>query len=275
MKGLNGYSLTRYSAIAPVDPDAKRFINATGITGVQAKAIDTFVKGAKFYGLWSLMFVVYPMVGGTSGTHKFNLMAPYDADASYRLVFHGSPTHDANGVSFNGVNQYAETFFVQPSGTVVGGLGTGADVNDLHMAYYSFTDNTNLGYEMGAVNSGYSVLSIHSDNSAGWRSMAAISSGNGRVTTNLGSSKGCFIMSSFSAIATMIYWNGIYVISANDAGLPAPTSPFFLGAANNGGSPVYSDKGCGFATIGHKLTGQQVVTLNYLIKKFQNTLGRG
>ena len=98
------------SVVNAVDADAQAFIAAAGITDLtQASAISTLVNDLKTYGLWSKMKAFYPMVGGTSTSHKWNLKDPRDLDAAYRLTFFGGLTHDSNGVLGNGTNSYAYT----------------------------------------------------------------------------------------------------------------------------------------------------------------------
>jgi len=53
---------------------------------------------------------LYPFVGGTASTHKFNFINPSDTDAAFRLVFNGGFTHSASGCQPNGTNGWANTF---------------------------------------------------------------------------------------------------------------------------------------------------------------------
>ena len=76
----------RQQAEVGVDADAQAFITAAGITdSTQQSAIDTLVKQLKGYGIWSKMKAVYPFVGGTATTHKYNLKDPRDLNAAFRL----------------------------------------------------------------------------------------------------------------------------------------------------------------------------------------------
>ena len=54
------------------------------------------------------MKALYPFVGGTATSHKFNLKDPRDLDAAFRLQFNGGWTHNSNGVTPNGTNGYAD-----------------------------------------------------------------------------------------------------------------------------------------------------------------------
>jgi predicted alpha/beta hydrolase family esterase len=92
------------------DSDAQAFVTAASITDqVQANAVNNFVIGLKADGLWTKMKAIYPMVGGTAASHKFNLKNPLDTDAAYRLVFNGGWTHSSTGALPNGSNAYADT----------------------------------------------------------------------------------------------------------------------------------------------------------------------
>ncbi len=82
------------------NPDAVAFINAAGITDPQQKnAINTMVNALQDSGLWSISYAIYPLVGGTATTHKYNLIDPQDTDAAYRIVWSGTVTHNANGIT--------------------------------------------------------------------------------------------------------------------------------------------------------------------------------
>jgi len=69
-----------------LDPDALAFLTAAGITDATiTAAIDTLVLDLKGYGIWTKMKAIYPFVGGTATTHKYNLKDP--VDAMQRLEF--------------------------------------------------------------------------------------------------------------------------------------------------------------------------------------------
>jgi hypothetical protein len=102
-------SILNVQAVA-LDPDAEAFLTATGITDATiTSAINTLVLDLKGYGIWTKMKAIYPIVGGTAATHKFNLKDPRDLDAAFRLEFFGGITHSVNGMQGNGTNGYAET----------------------------------------------------------------------------------------------------------------------------------------------------------------------
>ena len=132
----------RFGGGAPaVDPDAQAFITAASITDpTQQSAIDTLVTDLKGYGIWTKTKAIYPFVGGTASSHKFNLKDPQDTDAAFRLVFNGGWTHSVNGAQPNGVNGYADTFLT-PS--------TALSLNSSHLSYYSRTISNGTEIEIG------------------------------------------------------------------------------------------------------------------------------
>ena len=94
----------------PYDPNAQAFITAAGITDItQQNAINTLVVNLKVANIWNKFKAIYPMIGGTSTTHKFNLINPADSDAAFRLLFSGGWTHSSMGIKGNGTNTIANT----------------------------------------------------------------------------------------------------------------------------------------------------------------------
>lgn len=94
------------------DADAQAFVTNAGIVDqVEADAVNNLVIGLKADGLWSKMKALYPFVGGTASSHKFNLKDPRHLDAAFRLVFNGGWTHSATGAKPNGTNAFAESYF--------------------------------------------------------------------------------------------------------------------------------------------------------------------
>jgi hypothetical protein len=120
-----------YSYATGCDADAVAFLAAAGITDATiTSAICTLVTTMKADGTWAKCNAIYPMVGGTATTHKFNLKNPVDTNAAFRLSFVGGWTHSANGALPNGTNAYANTFLT-PSTTLT--------LLNTHLSFYSRT----------------------------------------------------------------------------------------------------------------------------------------
>lgn len=96
------------------DPDASAFFSAAGITNAtQKSAVNQLVKDLKGANLWSKMLVVYPLVGGTYDTCKYNLKDPRDLDAAYRLkqlaaYSGGTYNYSLTGVSYTYLQGYLD-----------------------------------------------------------------------------------------------------------------------------------------------------------------------
>jgi hypothetical protein len=104
--------LTGVGGVGGHDSSVTQFIVATGITDDTIHvALDTFTRYIKDKGIWAKCPVIYPFVGGTASTHKYNLVNPLDTDGAYRITPNGGITHDANGVTGNGTNGYLDTHF--------------------------------------------------------------------------------------------------------------------------------------------------------------------
>ena len=136
-----------------IDTDAQAFITAASITDTtQQSAINTLVTQLKTYGIWTKLKAIYPFVGGTASSHKFNLKDPRDLDAAYRLVFNGGWTHSSTGAKPNGTTGWATTYFnpitqltIQSSNHLSTYLRTNVDEFSVDMG--SFQD-PGLGYDI-------------------------------------------------------------------------------------------------------------------------------
>jgi hypothetical protein len=95
-------------SISLFDIDALAFINAAAITDLnQQIAINTLVEQLKINGIWTKMKAIYPIVGGTASSHKYNLKDPRDLDVAYRLTFSTGLTHSSSGINFAVGNNFA------------------------------------------------------------------------------------------------------------------------------------------------------------------------
>jgi len=75
------------------------------------------------------MKALYPFVGGSATSHKWNLKDPRDLDAAYRLVFNGGWTHTSSGAQPNGTTGYANTFLNPVNFAIASGLGVYSTTN--------------------------------------------------------------------------------------------------------------------------------------------------
>lgn len=250
-----------------VDVDAQAFLTATGITDPTiSSAIDTLVVDLKSYGIWSKLKAVYPFVGGTAATHKFNLKNPLDTNAAYRLVFNGGWTHSATGALPNGTNAYASTFFSPNFLTPSSG----------HISYYSRTAAAaSASGEIGVYTSNF-LFHMHvrytGDIFYGFVNTA------GATAYGNSDSQGLFTATRRSSSDNEAYRNG-GSIGTNTDGLGTVTIgnsfDVVLGALNQVGViGNYSSKQCAFSSIGDGLTGTENANFYSAVQTFQTTLSR-
>jgi hypothetical protein len=101
------------SSGASFDADALSFITAASITdNTQKTAINTLVTDLKTYNIWTKMKALYPFVGGSAFSHKFNLKDPRDDNGAFRLLFVNGWTHSSTGALPNGTDAYADTIIL-------------------------------------------------------------------------------------------------------------------------------------------------------------------
>jgi hypothetical protein len=256
-----------WTVTTAADLDFAAFMDATGITDPTiSDAVEALIADLKLAGLWTKMHAVYPFVGGTAGTHKFNLLDPQDTDAAFRLTYTGSPTHGANGFLPNMSGGYADTHFV-PS--------THLPAHSIHMSYYS-RSNTAAGdkTEMGCYNwAGASGARAHmlirySGDLAYWGMNDGAGTNVGSQTTSQG-----FFASTRRASNDMEYYrNGATVASSAAAGTIQSVNSVWIGGINSYSS--HTDRECAFASIGEGLTDAEMADLYTVVQDFQTALGR-
>ena len=105
-KGYTGTTITPPASIVTTqqqDDDAGAFLQAANIQdSTQQAAINQLVLDLKDAGLWTKFYAIYPFIGGTASTHKWNLKDPRDLNAAYRLTFSGGITHSSGGIKGKG-----------------------------------------------------------------------------------------------------------------------------------------------------------------------------
>jgi hypothetical protein len=251
------------------DADGAAFLSAAGITDPTiTSAICTLVTTMKANGTWAKMNAIYPMVGGTGTTHKFNLKNPADTNAAFRLSFVGGWTHSANGALPNGVNSYADSFL--NASTLLTKTNTHLSVylrTDLNTGLFpidigSSTDS-NLGTNNTILITRYTNKSFNAIAQNGSFQPASLDSrGLWNITTN-GSTTGVY------------YRNGTQYGTSTTAQNSFANVSLYIGAVNNNGIPSnYSNKEFAFASIGSGFTPTEAAALYTSVQAFQTTLSR-
>jgi hypothetical protein len=248
------------------DPDAGAFINATGIGGIEAVAINNLVNELKTAGLWGLMFAIYPMVGGTANTHKFNLVNPQDTNAAFRLSFNGGWTHSSSGAKPDGVSgTYADTFAIP---------NTLFTTTNGSFSYYSFTNNAaaddvEIGATDGAAATAECLIALRFSDANQYSFFGQVGGAGGAP----GNSFGYFIANRTAAVEG--WKNGTRVVNTGTTVTALTARPFYLGAQNNGTTSYRnSTRGCSFSHIGRSLPTGGPAILTNIVNNFERTLQR-
>lgn len=248
------------------DFDAKQFMYASGISNNQIKdAIYRLCIDLKMAGIFTKCTAIYPFVGGTATTHRFNLRDPRDLDAAFRLQFFGGGTHSANGYQPNGTNGYANTFLVPNILTS----------NSHHFSAYCRTAQTANAVVVGATNTllpSYVQLNVSTGTGLFYYSGALTT----EVGTALSNSTGFFVGTTRASNDRKTFRNG-----AQQGQLTTSINTtynalnVFIGARNTDGTAgQFSSQQLAFTSIGLGLTDAEAATYNSIVQSFQTTLGR-
>lgn len=251
-----------------IDNNAQLFIDATGITGSNATAINNLVIGLKTNNLWNKMDVVYPFIGGNATTNKFNLKDPQDTNAAFRIQFNGTVTHNFSGSAGNGTNGWGRTYYIPSSNLTL---------NSEHISVYCNTNLTNTssdGVDIGTYisNTQASTIALKTGNVYGSRMNADT------VSFANTDSRGFFVSTKNGDTTLRVYKNGTLQSSGTSAGtLPTINTALWntviatdTGAYSNG----WTRNTFAFVSFGDGLSDTDVSNLNTVVQAYQTELGR-
>ena len=252
--------------LSSLDPDAQAFLTATGITDATiTTAINDLVLDLKSNSLWTKMQIVYPFVGGTATTHKYNLKDPQDTDAAFRMTFNGGWTHDANGVKGNGTNTYGDTHWSAQNVS-----------NGVHWSF-----NTNLAgsggqrYDMGSVPGGDWAL-ISNFQGTGSGTMYWLAGSGGYLTNSTSGRLGFMTGTSNGTNFRSISKNGTQQTSDTNGAIGNQIANCWFGCTQYfGGTPNNISEGrYDFCSIGEQLTSTDISNLETIQTDFNTALSR-
>jgi len=259
----------------PLERDAWAFLDVAGITSSrQQEAVITLVRDLKQARLWTKMKAVYPFVGGTASSHKWNLKDPQDTNAAFRLTFFGGWTHSANGADPNGTSAYADTF-MNASSVLTQWSAC--------LTYYSRENSKrNDNIEMGSQGNGNELFCLIASRSNNFAAGVMYDQGSATYyasssTANDGSGFWLTTRTSNAATALKLFRNNTNIGNSTALGPSAvPTQNIVIGALRASGNVItfYTDKQCAFATIGDGLTDSEATLLYNCVDRFQKFLGR-
>lgn len=257
------FHANNYTTASSCDADAEAFFLAAGITdATQKAAVCQLVTDLKAAGIWTKMYAIYPFVGGTENSCKWNLKNPLDTDAAFRIVWvaPSAITFSSTGFKPN-LTGYADTRFKQ---------SVNAGPSSFSISFYSRTNQAAADqYDMGAFGSGGNQLlgiKLASGNAYG-----AIDGGTAAqaVPTN---TLGLFMVSRISTTSISLYRNGVSLNTQTASTASNPNAiNTYIGYVNG---LFNSTKECAFATISQGLNSTEATALYTAIQAFQTTLGR-
>lgn len=262
--------------VIPEERDAWAFLDAAAIkSSREQRAVIELVRGLKHAQLWTKMKAIYPFVGGTATTHKFNLKDPRDADAAFRLSFSGGWTHSSTGADPNGTNAWANTFL----------FSSAMGQNSIHGSYYSREDIRAETLDFGVIDaptpSGNSnaiyIISRWNNGLTGndFYGLAGQSNGIAGMQTANSNSQGFFSVSRTGSNTQAGYKNGVSIMTGTQASNTPVSRNIYLGACNVVGvADYFTARQCAFFTIGDGLTSNENAALYNIVQRFQTTLGR-
>jgi hypothetical protein len=258
--------LARAASGGGVDPDAQAFITAAGITNpTQQGAINNLVIGLKADNLWTKFKAIYPIVGGSAASHKFNLKDPRDLDAAFRLNFTNGWTHSANGMTPNGTSAYANTFLI-PSSQL--------SLNSTHIASYL---RTNLQFagpiisteDASSYNNGLYIWPWQSSNQYSVRINDNGSSGVAAAPADI---RGLHIATRTAVNVKKYRLNNTELFNSTESSIGLNTSSIYLSASRNNAN--YNGNQIAFSSIGDGLTDTEAANFYTAVQAYQTTLSR-
>jgi hypothetical protein len=252
-----------YSFGPSLDPDAQAFLTAAGITDATILgAVDTLVIQMKADNIWSKIKAIYPLVGGTDSTHKWNLKDPRDLNEAFRLTFNGGITHDANGITSNGINGYADTY-----------LNDIVDLANDNKSISMYLRNVlTIGSPMGLIDSfGQASNRFYPEFSGDDYSTLGFVQSSRSIA---GNQIGFFTMSKSSSLDFKYYRPGIAYIPVPGIDTSNLNANYYLLASNNEVSAEYSGANLAFASIQEALSDSEEANFRTAIETFETTLSR-
>jgi len=254
-----------------LDSDAQLYLNAVTTAGGtytsnQSQAVNQLFIDLKSNNLYTKIQALYPFVGGTAASNKFNAKNPVDTDAAYRITFSGGWTYNASGVTANGTNCIGNTHLVST-----------VDLLDYNKHYAFFNRQT-------------------SPNSTGWDGIWDSAGTGGVFGCNLQTGGQLSLGLNFlsGTLGTIPNYNGTFIGSVTgttnnkfykDGSTFYTRTPsvsafnhslnFYIGSMNvNGTTQYYNNNKYGFYAIGTGISTTEASIYNTIITNYITTSGR-
>ncbi len=203
--------------------------------------------------------VLYPYVGGTATTCKFNFVDPQNTDAAYRLTFFGGWTFSSTGALPNGVDAYSNTHF---------NMKTSITQFKAAFGVYSRTNAVGSNFLYGG-NDGVSQMAH--DFSSGYQSNIAVPAITVETATNR-----MFINRRNANNDFQTYRDGVSLGTETTVQTGDNLDEdFYFGAYNLFGTPFfYNIQELAFSFLAEGFTNQNALDLTTTVNTFETALSR-
>ena len=261
---------TPTATLSTGNTDANLYLEAvvqaggTGITSTVSAATQTLFADLKACGVYDKLDALYPFLGGTAASAKWNAKNPVDTNAAFRLTFAGGMVYNQSfGIQGNASNAFADTYWVESAQTPTSANTT--------IGFFISVSGT-AGYEIGRQYPGgwLALNGSLSNNTIGSIQNSTL----GNLTATTPSQAINFFgltRTNNSQVSFVRAGGGVQTVTRNTDVARAGQSLGILFAAGFGG---YSNRGLGTAFIGDGLTTTELGCLRDAITTFNTTLGR-
>lgn len=253
------------------EPETRAFFDAAGrsnFTFNEQYAVNYIVANFKAAGVWNKCRAIYPFVGGTASTHRWNLKDPRDLDAAFRLTFNGAnQINNSLGYRNNQNGGFANTFLTSND--------VGLNSNAIG-AYLTSTSNNGAGTLFGYIGFGSDYHLTF--NTVAWFFRNNTNTNSGNVLQPYQNKKRMIQMVRSSSTNTNIYEDDRLVFSQSGTALTKPSSiPLYLGAYRNslGAATDVSGYTIGFFYFAPDgVTNSEALVINNIVRFTQRILNR-
>jgi len=248
--------------VIPYDTAATTFITNSGITDtLQKSAINDLVVQLKKDTLWDKFLALYPMIGGTDATTKWNLKDARDLDNAYRISWNGAPSFKSTGVTCLAATDWGDTHL---NDSVL-------QYDNSAISFYSGTQNQTSGYDMGCSNEifPYNILAYYED--FGNDIVNTWFNAYDTIAYQPANTIGLSMNSSFGG-EVVHYVNGTAVSSYGAPDEAHTKQTITIGQVLD--DPRMGLRECRFASIGKGLSASQALKFYNAVQAFEKKLGR-
>lgn len=246
------------------------FIAATGISDTTiVNALNTMDLSLIANGFDSKLEALYPLVGGTATTHKYNFMNAADTDAAYRIGWSGGITHNSNGITGNGSTGYGDTFFNPSTDGVI------YQRNSASFGFYCRNNTAGLMCDFGGGDISGNPQTGSIRRRGGGNETLSVNNNEHYTGNNLASIQGFYSVSRTSSTTINEYLNGTNIFNYAALSQPLNVNSLTLMAINWSGTKFfYSSRNYALYFFGGGFTSGEMATLYTIIQAFQTSLSR-